>query len=244
MSVSEKTHTQRQRHNGGCPSAAASRAHRPASSTPRQLADSLSPGVFALTASALSTSRSNGETCRDWDLKEAVWPRYLRRRRASIWRRSGWWTRWVTDSRGPLQPRSATRNAELALRADGRHARPRRRIHQPATPGRAGAVRVVPRPGGRADRGGGVPAQDRLVVPQYREIGVFLLRGITPAQMGAVWRGKWHGGHRVHRAVLRADRHPHRHPRLACGGRGDGSPAAGRGFGDAGVPRRRRHQRG
>jgi pyruvate dehydrogenase E1 component alpha subunit len=30
--------------------------------------------------------------------------------------------------------------------------------------------------------------------PQYREIGAFLLRGITPAQMGAVWRGRWHGG--------------------------------------------------
>ncbi|MBP2451154.1 pyruvate dehydrogenase (acetyl-transferring) E1 component subunit alpha [Mycolicibacterium lutetiense] len=30
--------------------------------------------------------------------------------------------------------------------------------------------------------------------PQYREIGAFLLRGITPVQMGAVWRGKWHGG--------------------------------------------------
>lgn len=30
--------------------------------------------------------------------------------------------------------------------------------------------------------------------PQYREIGAFLLRGITPAQMGAVWRGSWHGG--------------------------------------------------
>ncbi|OMC35564.1 pyruvate dehydrogenase (acetyl-transferring) E1 component subunit alpha [Mycobacterium sp. GA-1841] len=30
--------------------------------------------------------------------------------------------------------------------------------------------------------------------PQYREIGAFLLRGITPAQMGAVWRGVWHGG--------------------------------------------------
>lgn len=30
--------------------------------------------------------------------------------------------------------------------------------------------------------------------PQYREIGAFLLRGITPAQMGAVWRGNWHGG--------------------------------------------------
>ena len=116
----------------------------------------------------------------------------------SAWRRSGagpaGGPRWVTDSRGSLQPRSATRNAELALRADGRHARPRRRVHQPATPGRTRAVRVVPRPGGRADRGGGVLAQDRLVVPQYREIGAFLLRGITPAQMGAVWRGKWHGG--------------------------------------------------
>jgi 2-oxoisovalerate dehydrogenase E1 component alpha subunit len=30
--------------------------------------------------------------------------------------------------------------------------------------------------------------------PQYREIGAFLLRGITPAQIGAVWRGTWHGG--------------------------------------------------
>ncbi|GJJ19847.1 pyruvate dehydrogenase (acetyl-transferring) E1 component subunit alpha [Mycolicibacterium mageritense] len=30
--------------------------------------------------------------------------------------------------------------------------------------------------------------------PQYREIGAFLLRGITPAQIGALWRGKWHGG--------------------------------------------------
>ena len=30
--------------------------------------------------------------------------------------------------------------------------------------------------------------------PQYREIGAFLLRGISPAQIGAVWRGKWHGG--------------------------------------------------
>jgi len=30
--------------------------------------------------------------------------------------------------------------------------------------------------------------------PQYREIGALLLRGITPAQVGAVWRGKWHGG--------------------------------------------------
>ena len=30
--------------------------------------------------------------------------------------------------------------------------------------------------------------------PQYRELGAFLVRGIAPAQMGAVWRGRWHGG--------------------------------------------------
>ena len=30
--------------------------------------------------------------------------------------------------------------------------------------------------------------------PQYRELGAFLVRGITVAQMGAVWRGSWHGG--------------------------------------------------
>jgi pyruvate dehydrogenase E1 component alpha subunit len=30
--------------------------------------------------------------------------------------------------------------------------------------------------------------------PQYRELGAFLTRGIAPAQMGAVWRGTWHGG--------------------------------------------------
>jgi 2-oxoisovalerate dehydrogenase E1 component alpha subunit len=30
--------------------------------------------------------------------------------------------------------------------------------------------------------------------PQYRELGVFLVRGITPGQVGAAWRGTWHGG--------------------------------------------------
>jgi pyruvate dehydrogenase E1 component alpha subunit len=30
--------------------------------------------------------------------------------------------------------------------------------------------------------------------PQFRELGVFLVRGITPAQVAAVWRGAWHGG--------------------------------------------------
>jgi 2-oxoisovalerate dehydrogenase E1 component alpha subunit len=30
--------------------------------------------------------------------------------------------------------------------------------------------------------------------PQYRELGVFVLRGIAPRQIAAVWRGTWHGG--------------------------------------------------
>jgi pyruvate dehydrogenase E1 component alpha subunit len=30
--------------------------------------------------------------------------------------------------------------------------------------------------------------------PQYRELGALLVRGVNPAQMGAVWRGRWHGG--------------------------------------------------
>src|SRR6202795_637022 len=30
--------------------------------------------------------------------------------------------------------------------------------------------------------------------PQYRELGVFLVRGIAPGNIGAVWRGTWHGG--------------------------------------------------
>jgi pyruvate dehydrogenase E1 component alpha subunit len=38
-----------------------------------------------------------------------------------------------------------------------------------------------------------LPKTDWLF-PQYREFGAFLLRGLTPAQIGAVWRGKWHGG--------------------------------------------------
>jgi 2-oxoisovalerate dehydrogenase E1 component subunit alpha len=30
--------------------------------------------------------------------------------------------------------------------------------------------------------------------PQYRELGVFLVRGIPPGNVGAAWRGTWHGG--------------------------------------------------
>jgi 2-oxoisovalerate dehydrogenase E1 component alpha subunit len=32
------------------------------------------------------------------------------------------------------------------------------------------------------------------IFPQYRELGALLTRGVTPAQMSAVWRGRWHGG--------------------------------------------------
>lgn len=30
--------------------------------------------------------------------------------------------------------------------------------------------------------------------PQYRELGVFIVRGIPPGHVGAAWRGTWHGG--------------------------------------------------
>jgi pyruvate dehydrogenase E1 component alpha subunit len=30
--------------------------------------------------------------------------------------------------------------------------------------------------------------------PQYREVGALLVRGVTAPQIGAVWRGRWHGG--------------------------------------------------
>ena len=30
--------------------------------------------------------------------------------------------------------------------------------------------------------------------PQYRELGVFLVRGIDPGGIGLAWRGTWHGG--------------------------------------------------
>jgi len=35
---------------------------------------------------------------------------------------------------------------------------------------------------------------DDWLFPQYRELGAFLVRGITPAAVGAMWRGTHHGG--------------------------------------------------
>ena len=80
--------------------------------------------------------------------------------------------------------------------------------------------------------------------PQYREIGAFLLRGITPAQMGAVWRGKWHGGLGFTEKCCAPIAIPIGTHGLARGRRGDGRPTARRGLGDGGLPGRRRHQRG
>ena len=80
--------------------------------------------------------------------------------------------------------------------------------------------------------------------PQYREIGAFLLRGITPAQMGAVWRGPMARRARVHREVRRADRDSDRHPRPARGRGGDGRAAPRRRLGDGRLPRRRCDERG
>ncbi|KZS66487.1 pyruvate dehydrogenase (acetyl-transferring) E1 component subunit alpha [Mycobacterium kansasii] len=39
----------------------------------------------------------------------------------------------------------------------------------------------------------GLRATDWLF-PQYRELGVYLVRGIPPGHVGAAWRGSWHGG--------------------------------------------------
>jgi pyruvate dehydrogenase E1 component alpha subunit len=38
-----------------------------------------------------------------------------------------------------------------------------------------------------------LPKTDWLF-PQYRELGVYLVRGIPPGNVGAMWRGTWHGG--------------------------------------------------
>jgi pyruvate dehydrogenase E1 component alpha subunit len=36
--------------------------------------------------------------------------------------------------------------------------------------------------------------RDDWIFPQYRELGLFLMRGIPASAVGAVWRGTWHGG--------------------------------------------------
>ncbi|MFH9660928.1 pyruvate dehydrogenase (acetyl-transferring) E1 component subunit alpha [Streptomyces sp. NPDC017248] len=35
---------------------------------------------------------------------------------------------------------------------------------------------------------------DDWLFPQYRELGVFLVRGVPAAAVGSAWRGTWHGG--------------------------------------------------
>ena len=98
-------------------------------------------------------------------------------------------------ARDPVPPRPSTRDAGLALRADGRHPRARRGVRQPAAAGRTRAVRVVPRSGGRADR------RRRRACARPTGCSRSTARSARswcgasrPAQMGAVWRGRWHGG--------------------------------------------------
>ncbi len=71
--------------------------------------------------------------------------------------------------------------------------------------------------------------------PQFRELGVFLVRGIAPAQVAALWRGAWHGGLDFTSKVLRTGRRSDRHQHRARRGRGDGRATAGRGFTDRGF---------
>ena len=37
-------------------------------------------------------------------------------------------------------------------------------------------------------------AQTDWMFPQYRELGVWVARGVDPAGIGVMWRGTWHGG--------------------------------------------------
>ena len=148
------------------------------------------------------------------------------------------------DHRDPVSPRPSARDAGLAVRDDGRHPRARRGVRQPAATGRTRAVRVVPRPGGRADRRDRVPAQDRLAVSAVPRD-----RCVPGARHHARADGRGLAGPvarraRVHREMRRADRHPDRHPRSARGRSGDGRAAPRRGLGHGGLSRRRRDERG
>ncbi len=80
--------------------------------------------------------------------------------------------------------------------------------------------------------------------PQYREIGAFLLRGITPAQMGAVWRGRWHGGLGFTEKCVAPIAIPIGTHGLHAVGAAMAAQRLGERFGDGRLPRRRRDQRG
>jgi len=36
--------------------------------------------------------------------------------------------------------------------------------------------------------------RDDMVFPQYRELGMWVVRGVDPVDVGMMWRGAWHGG--------------------------------------------------
>ena len=80
--------------------------------------------------------------------------------------------------------------------------------------------------------------------PQYRELGVYLVRGIPPGHVGAAWRGTWHGGLDFTKKCCAPISVPIGTQTLHAVGVRDPRPAARRGLNDGGVPRRWRHQRG
>ena len=131
-------------------------------------------------------------------------------------------------------PRSATRNAELALRADGRHARPRHansstcnaraswrcsRRAAARRPPRSARRRACARPTG-CSRNTARSARSCCAAsrrPRWVRCG---------GASGTAGSGS-------PRSAAPRSSIPDRHPRTARGGRGDGRPTAGRGFGDA-----------
>ena len=137
----------------------------------------------------------------------------------------------VADPRSPVPKRPPARDAVLALRVDGRHPRPRHRVREPATPGRARPVRIVSRSGGRPGRRRRLPPQDRLAVPavpRTRRVAGARHRA-SPHGRRVAWPLAWRAG--VHQEVLRPASDSDRHARPARRRRGDGRPATRRGLG-------------
>ena len=82
------------------------------------------------------------------------------------------------------------------------------------------------------------------IFPQYRELGMFVVRGIDPGGVGMAWRGAWHGGFGFIERSVAPHLHPHRHPGAARGGRRHGLGVARRRWRHGGLHRRRRRRRG
>ena len=104
-----------------------------------------------------------------------------------------------------------------------------RGVREPPAPRATGAVPVLPGPGGGPGGGcGGACELPTGLFPQYRELGVFLVRGVDPAGIGLMWRGAGHGGFGFVERAVRPDVHPHRYARSSRRRCGDGFESAQR----------------